>query len=608
MRSNSLYRKYFKDNMFMRFTLIVSCIFIATIIAFSYLVLMLISDAAVQRQMDTQRKTMEIISNYVENKYQSVQDMIRDVYRDGSLASNTTFLLEHPFGDYVEHRLDRYLMGDSSTSNVVQYFQNKIDDDPDIRSLMLYSANQQVMYYYHNLRQFDMVSTNAAHSFVPDTMYLDEESLVSVPNIWVLKSIGMQSSPMFSVKIPVNNKSSLLNIGQMLVYFDSKSISKAMNNYKQEFKGEILVLSAQNEVIFDTSGEWYGRKYLKLQGMKSGEEITVDGMVVTTLTQSQAGYTVVSLISKKELAETYSSARNTIITIALVCILFAVLLPAMFISNFAKRTHRIIRFTRKVKNGDLNTRIVDSREDELGQIAKSFNSMLDELNQYIDQVYKAEIKQKHTEIATLEARVNPHFLYNTLEVIRMRAISSGAKDVGEMIYSLSMLFKSYVRPKAKYTFKDELEACRMYLELFRIRYKDRFAYTIECSRELEGLPVLKMSLQPVIENYILHGMRTGQTDNVIRIMINPDEDHNIRVVVADNGVGIAEERLSLLRQGLEDKGELSGSESFGLRSIHERLRLMYGKPYGVELVSEPGAGTEVTITFPYPVKEETDHV
>ncbi|MFD2879620.1 sensor histidine kinase [Paenibacillus rhizoplanae] len=189
----------------------------------------------------------------------------------------------------------------------------------------------------------------------------------------------------------------------------------------------------------------------------------------------------------------------------------------MFISNFAKRTHRIIRFTRKVKNGDLNTRIVDGKEDELGQIAKSFNSMLDELNQYIDQVYKAEIKQKHTEIATLEARVNPHFLYNTLEVIRMRAISSGAKDVGEMIYSLSMLFKSYVRPKLKYTFKDELEACRLYLELFRIRYKDRFAYTIECSPELEELPVLKMSLQPVIENYVLHGMRTGQTDNVIRI-------------------------------------------------------------------------------------------
>lgn len=607
MRRNTLYRKYFKDNMFMRFTLIVSCVFIATIIAFSYLVLMLISDSAVQRQMDTQRNTMESVSNYVENKYQSVQDMIRDVYRDGSLASNTTFLLEHPFSEYVEHRLDRYFAADQPTSDAVQYFQNQIDDDPDIRSLMLYSANQQVMYYYKSRRQFDMVSTNAAHSFVPDSMVLDEESLVSVPNIWVLQSIGMQRSPMFSVKIPINNKSSLLNIGQILVYFDSTAIRQAMNNYKDEVKGEILVLSAQNEVIFDSSGKGYGTKYRGLAGMNSGEEVTVDGMVVTSLTQSQAGYSVVSLISKEELAETYRSARNTIISIALISMLFAVLLPAMFISNFAKRTHRIIRFTRKVKNGDLNTRIIDSKEDELGQIAKSFNSMLDELNQYIDQVYKAEIKQKHTEIATLEARVNPHFLYNTLEVIRMRAISSGAKDVGEMIYSLSVLFKSYVRLKARYTFKDELEACRMYLELFRIRYKDRFAYTIECSKELEDLPILKMSLQPVIENYILHGMRTGQADNKVSIRAYPDQQ-NIRVVIADNGLGIPAERLEELRLGLEDNGELSGSESFGLRSIHERLRLMYGKPYGVGLISEAGAGTEVTVTFPYPAKEETEHV
>ncbi|WP_339219211.1 sensor histidine kinase [Paenibacillus sp. FSL H8-0332] len=607
MRSLSLYRKYFKDNMFLRFTLIVSCIFIATIIAFSYLVLLLISDSAVQRQMDIQRKSMESISNYVENKYQSVQDMLRDVYRDASLASNTTFLLENPLSDYIEHRLDRYLLGEQSASNAIQYFQNKIDDDPDIRGLILYSANQQVMYYYDNRRQFERISTNAAHSFVPDSMVLGEESVVSVPNIWVLKSIGMPTAPLFSVKIPINNKSSLLNIGQLLVYFDSEAIWQAMNNYKQDFKGDLLVLSAQNEVIFDSSGKGYGRKLPKLQGINAGEDFTIEGMVVTSQTQSQAGYTVVSLISKKELAETYSSARSTIVSIALVCILFAVLLPAMFISNFAKRTHRIIRFTRKVKNGDLNTRIVDGKEDELGQIAKSFNSMLDELNQYIDQVYKAEIKQKHTEIATLEARVNPHFLYNTLEVIRMRAISSGAKDVGEMIYSLSMLFKSYVRPKLKYTFKDELEACRLYLELFRIRYKDRFAYTIECSPELEELPVLKMSLQPVIENYVLHGMRTGQTDNVIHIGITA-EPENIRVTVTDNGKGIAEKRLARLREVLEDHGELSGSESFGLRSIHERLRLMYGKPYGVELESEEGSGTVVTITFPYPLKEENADV
>lgn len=603
----SVYQKYLQNNMFNRFILIVSCIFVATIIVFSSLMLMLISQSAVQRQMDIQRKTMQSVSEFVENKYQSVQDMMRDVYRDGSLATNTTYLLENPYNQYVQHRLDRYFSEDQPTANVVQYFQNKIDDDSDIRSLMLYSANQQVMYYYKDRTQFEIVSTNAARSFVPDTMVLDEDSYVSVPNIWVLKTIGMAREPMFSVRVPVSNKSLLRNIGQVLVYFDSESIWKSLDSYRKDFKGTILVLSAQNEVIFDSSGKGYGTKYTALQDVHADEGTTLNGMVVSRMSQTQGGYSVVSLISKAELGQTYSSSRNTIVTVAAVCILFAVLLPAMFISSFAKRTHRIIRFTRKVKSGDFDARISDNRDDELGQIAKSFNDMLDELNRYIDQVYKAEIKQKHTEFATLEARVNPHFLYNTLEVIRMRAISTGAKDVGEMIYSLSVLFKSYVRQKERYTFKDELEACRMYLELFRIRYSDRLAYTIDCEPQLQTLPVLKMSLQPVIENYILHGMRTGNNDNVISIRVFREEQH-IRAVLADNGKGIPAGKLAELQANLEKEAGSSGSESFGLRSIHERLRLMYGKPYGLELSSEEGAGTVVTITFPMTDEGEAHNV
>ncbi|WP_438433299.1 sensor histidine kinase [Gorillibacterium sp. sgz500922] len=601
MRRETLYANYFKNNLFLKFTIIVSCIFIVTILVFSSLVMTLITQSAEQRQMDTQRKAMDGVNNYLFHKFQSVQDTIRDVYRDEGLAANATFLLENRFSDYVEYRLDHYLSENQPSPDIVQYYQNKIDDDPDIRSLMLYSANQQILYYYSN-RRLNAVPTNASRSFIPDTMNLEENSRVSVPNIWILKSIELQRSPMFSVRVPISNKSTLRNIGQLLVYFDSGSIWQSLNRYEKEFKGTLLVLSSQNEVIFDSSGTRYGQKYLELEGMDSDDK-TINGTVVTRLTQSQAGYAVVSLISKKELAETSQSARSTIVVIAAVCILIAVLVPAMFISGFAKRVHRIIRFTHKVKNGDLSARISDSREDELGQIAKSFNAMLDDLNQYIDQVYKAEIKQKHMELATLEARVNPHFLYNTLEVIRMRAVSTGAKDVGSMIYSLSVLFKSFVRPKVRYTFRDELEACRMYLELFRIRYEDRFTYTMECEPELEDKPVLKMSLQPIVENYIVHGMRAGQKDNEIHIRVGRKETF-IHAVVHDNGKGIPEAKLGQLRESLADGNGSSGSESFGLRSIDERLKLLYGRPYGIEIDSSEGTGTTVSVTFPCIGEEE----
>ena len=602
-----MYRKYFKNNLFMKIILLFSLIAVVTIITFSYLMFMLMSQAAVQRQLEIQKRTVESVNNYFQQKYESVQTMMRDVYRDGDLTANTSYLMEHPYEDYVKYRLDRYFSESNSTTDSIQFFKNKVEDDPDIRSLLLYSAAEQQLYVFNDHNQFESISTNAAHSFVPDAMYLGEEGSVSIPNIWVRNSISIADTPMFSVRSPINNKLSLRNIGQMLVFFDADKVWESMGNYKDDFKGTIVVLSAEGDVLFDTSGKFYGKKYPYHEQIASaytdGEE--VEGMMITKLTHSQGGFTVLSAVPKEELAATYQGLRNMIITVCLICILFAIITPSLFISNFAKRTHGIIRFTRKVKNGDLNARITDYREDELGQISKSFNDMLDELNLYIDRVFKAEIKQKHTEITALEARVNPHFLYNTLEVIRMRAISQGASDVGEMIYSLSVLFKSYVYPKPKHTLKDELEACRLYLELFRIRYKDRFSYELQCPKELEGRIVLKMSLQPIIENYILHGMRPDRSDNHISILLI-QEGAFLRAVVTDNGRGIMPERLEQLKNGLQNPEEQS--ESFGLRSIHERLRLLYGGEHGIQLDSEWGLGTTVTVYFPDLGEDEVIHV
>lgn len=581
-----------------------SVITIGTIITFSYLMFHFMSQSVVQRQLDIQKGAIQIVSNYISHKYDSVQAMMRDIYRDGDLAANTSYFLEHPYEEYVKYRLDRFYNESGATGDTVQYFRNRVEDDPNIVSLMLYSADQQYLYAYNN-RNLKIISTNAARSFVPDAMYSEEGANVSVPNIWVLKQSNIPESPMFTVRVPINNKSSLRNIGQLLVYFDSERIWDSLDNYKGDFKGTILVLSSAGDVIFDSSGTFYGREYPYAEQVNAlyDSDMVEDGMSITKLTDIREGFTVLSVVPKQELAASYRGLRNTIFMVSSICILFAILISSLLINNFAKRTHSIIRFTRKVKNGDLTARIKEVRDDELGQISKSFNDMLEELNLYIDRVYKAEIRQKHTELAALEARVNPHFLYNTLEVIRMRAISQGATDVGEMIYSLSVLFKSYVQQKPRYTLKDELEACRLYLELFRIRYKDKFSYHMQCDKKLEDKVVLKMSLQPIIENYILHGMRTDKTDNQISITVTQEEG-NLRVEVRDNGQGIHPERLAEIKQGLLNPDKYS--ESFGLRSIHERLKLLYGSLYGIDVQSEIGKGTAVTVWFP-DLREDGTH-
>ncbi|MGZ7443950.1 sensor histidine kinase [Paenibacillus sp. TH7-28] len=603
MMIRSIYRNYFKNNLFMKIILVFSVITIVTIITFSYLMFKFMSESAVQRQLDIQKRAIESVSNYIGGKYDSVQAMVRDIYRDSELASNTSYFLEHPYQDYVRYRLDRFYTENSSLTDTVLYFRNQVEDNPDIYSLMLYSADQQHLYAFGNDKQFKIISTNAARSYIPDVMYQQDSSNVAAANIWVRKAASLPDTPMYSVRVPVNNNQSLRNIGQLVVYFDTDKIWNSMAYYKQDLKGSILVISANGDVLFDSSGTYYGRKYPYNEQLNSIYDSGVlgGGTIVTKLTQSQGGFTVLSAVPKQELANTYVGLRNTILTVSIICIFFAIMIPSLFISNFAKRMYGIIRFTRKVRGGDLTARIADPREDELGQISRSFNEMLDELNQYIERVYKAEIKQQQTELVALQARINPHFLYNTLEVIRMRAISQGARDVGEMIYSLSVLFKSLVQQKKIYTLKDELEACRLYLELFRIRYKDRFNYKIVADPALFGKSVMKLWLQPIIENYIVHGIRTDRDDNHLTVRVQEEGDM-LTAVVQDNGKGIDQGRLAEIREALESKEE--PEEMFGLRSVHSRLRFLYGPAYGIEIESPPGEGT--TIVVRYPNREGTD--
>lgn len=605
MKAKSLYDNYVKNNLFMKMILLFALITTVTIVTFSYFMFNVMSESIVRNELENQKKAMESVNSYMTRKYDSVQSTMLDVYRNESLSLHLAYFLQHPFEDYMNYQLDQY----TDDTNIdlpkgLDYFENKLDGDPDIENLMLYSSERQFLFAYKQGHVTKLVSTNAAHSYIPDAMAL-ENAMVSVPNAWVRNAIGQQDPKLYAMRVPVTDKNTLKNLGQLLVYFNSDRIKNALDSYKEQLKGYIVVLGPAGEVLFDSSDTYYGARYPYTDQIDSlyNTAMLEQESYVTTLTQNQAGYLVVGVAPKAEVAAAYEGLKRTIILISAICIVMVLLVPVLVVTNFAKRTNKIIRFMRKVENGDLSARIQDEKEDELGQISRSFNDMLDELSRHIDSVYKAEIKQKHTELAALQARVNPHFLYNTLEVIRMRAVSQGAKDVGEMIYSLSVLFKSFVQPKGENTLKDELETSRLYLELFRIRYKDKLSYEITCEQGLENRRIMRMALQPIIENYVVHGLEPRRPDNHIRISISQVEGR-IRIQAGDNGSGIEAGRLDAIRQSL-DAVEETG-ESFGLRSVHERLKLLYGADFGLEITSTPGVGTIVTLEFPN--TEDMQHV
>ncbi len=608
MKILDFYRRTVKNNLFTKTILLFSFITIATIIAFSYFMFVSMSQSAVRRELDNQRAAMSAIDRYIGLRIGEAQSIMPDIYRDDALSLDLSYFLLHPYPDYLSYRLDRYSQTGIDSANARKHMENVLNAQPDIRMLVLYSSEQQTLYSFANNGEFRTIPVNASQSYVPDAMAI-ENANVSKPNAWVSRTLAQSSQALYSVTMPVNDKQTLKNLGQLTVWFDSHRLSNALTAYEQEFKGDLFVLSADGQVLFDTSERYYGQKFPYEERLESVYDVNSSGpspeggLYLNKLASTSGGYTVAGIMTQREAAESQRNLQGTIWTLAAVCIAFAIFVPSLFIFNFAKRTKRIIRLTQRVKRGDLTTRLFDPKEDELGQIATSFDDMLDELNLYIDRVYKADIKQKHAELAALQARINPHFLYNTLEVIRMRAVSQGARDVGEMIYSLSMLFKSFVQQKERHTLKDELEACRLYLELFRIRYKDRLAYDIQVDPGLEDVEIPRLSVQPMVENYIVHGIRSRDEDNRI-VIFAAAEQGDIAVRVRDNGRGIAADKLQELQKGLQG-GDQKAEGGFGLRSVHERLRLLYGSEYGLTIHSKgAGQGTLVEIRYPDSVEGE----
>jgi len=598
MRLGRIYGNYIKNNLFVKVIFVFAVIVILTVIGFSYFLFNFISGSIVRNQLDDQREAMDRVNLYLQQKYEWVQSVVQDSYRDTLLSDNISYLLKHSYQQYIQYRLgEGYAGGTGSTVNAITYFGDKFEADSDIRDIIVYSADKQMLYVYKSGGSPKLYQTNASRSYIPDMMS-QEGANASTPNIWVRKLIGQWDTRLYSMRSRINDKNTLKNIGQLIVYFDSEMVRQALLSTSKPLKGTILALTPEGQVMFDSSGRYYGHPYPYMDRIGTFEP-TADldePSYVSTLQSASAGYKIVGIMPKSEMAKSYESLKNTIVLIAALCILFAVIIPSLLIASISKRTNKIVRFMRKVEGGDLSARLQDPREDELGQISRSFNDMVEELNRMIDREYKAEIRLRQSELAALQARVNPHFLYNTLEVIRMRALSQGAEDVGEMIYSLAKLFRSSVRTSAECTLGEELEMCRLYLELFRIRYKDRMAFEIDCPPELLSVKIPKLLLQPIVENYVMHGMESNRGDNRIRIEAENGED--VRIRVWNDGRPIPPDKLNRIRSEL-DYPEAEGS-SFGLRSVHERLKLTFGPEYGIRIDSDPAEGTIVAIEFPHP--------
>ena len=265
--------------------------------------------------------------------------------------------------------------------------------------------------------------------------------------------------------------------------------------------------------------------------------------------------------------------------------------------SITKPIQKLNEVTRQVAEGNLTVRSDVENGDEVGVLSRSLNIMIDKINELLEQVTTEQVRLRKAEFELLQSQINPHFLYNTLDAIIWLAEAGEQKKVVSMVRSLSEFFRTSLnRGKDIISVKEELLHVRSYLEIQQMRYQDIMKYEISVPEELGRYMIPKITIQPLVENALYHGIKNKRGTGKIEIRGYREQDGLI-LEIEDDGIGISRERLWQVNDGIQKK-ILTGKDFYGLYNVNERIRLNFGEEYGINIQSTYGEGTVVRILLP----------
>jgi two-component system, sensor histidine kinase YesM len=262
-----------------------------------------------------------------------------------------------------------------------------------------------------------------------------------------------------------------------------------------------------------------------------------------------------------------------------------------------KKLHDV---TTTITKNDLQALMTNDNVDEITELGMSFNIMIGRIKELLDSKMKEQENLKRAELRALQAQINPHFLYNTLDTIIWMAEAKKTDQVVRIVSALSSFFRiSLSKGMDWITIGEEVERTRSYLTIQKMRYRDILDFKIEVEDEVTENTILKLILQPLVENALYHGIKNKRQGGTIIVRARKKNQEEIILHVEDNGIGFTPEKLAQLRAELEDdSGDIMLESGFGIGNVNKRIRLYYGKPYGLTVESEYNSGTCVTLIIP----------
>lgn len=289
--------------------------------------------------------------------------------------------------------------------------------------------------------------------------------------------------------------------------------------------------------------------------------------------------------------------RFLIITFSGILVL-VVLLSYYIPLSITRPIRKLSEVTDQVAKGNLTVRSDVKTGMEVSTLSNSLNTMIDKINELLEQITKEQVRLRKAEFELLQSQINPHFLYNTLDAIIWLAEAGEQKKVVSMVGNLSEFFRTSLNQgKDIISIREEIQHVRSYLEIQQVRYQDILKYEIQVPRELNKYMIPKITIQPLVENALYHGIKNKRGPGRITVGAKREEEYFV-IFIEDNGIGINKERLEQVRNKILYKTS-AGNDIYGLYNVNERIRLNFGEKYGISIESIYGEKTTVSIILPY---------
>ncbi|MEC0240016.1 histidine kinase [Paenibacillus dokdonensis] len=407
--------------------------------------------------------------------------------------------------------------------------------------------------------------------------------------------------------------------GYCSVLVNTEKLQELVENTDLTPNSTLYLLNSRNEVIVSNNAYYRGYLFKDIlsvdrdsltNGVKTninGEEVIVQEKGL----EKAEGWRIVSIIPVHELTNDMNDIKNMSIIAGIGIILSMMILGYFFLNNLTRPVMGLVADMKKIGKRDTEFRIRVRSTNEVGVLAYDINSMIDQMEEMSSDIlntqarlYESELSKKQAEFSALQSQINPHFLYNTLNCISSIGLEYGSKEIAQITSCMSKIFRYSIKKDELVLINEEIQCIKAYMNIISIRYENKFLMEVNVDSKLLEMNTPKMILQPIVENSVYHGLESMDAGGHLRVSGHIDANGDVCFQVSDSGKGIAKDELESIKAKLsaeysERVKDSQDGKSIGLSNIHNRIKLLFGEGYGVEIESRIGWGTTVFVKIPH---------